>query len=84
LRLILPILVLIASTVAAVREIAVWRSGMLAQQRTPDRLRAALAYAPEDATIWRLLGIALLQSDADAAQNAFAARLPRTATKLTP
>lgn len=62
---------------AALREISVWRSDIIAQQRTPERLSAALAYTPADAAKWRQLGMAQLQSSLDSAASAF-----RQAVKL--
>ena len=58
---------------------AVWRSNIVAQEQTPDNLRAALVHTPDDATRWRALGIAVLETEAYSAERAL-----RKAIELNP
>src|SRR5271165_1789978 len=57
--------VAVLCALSAMREVTVWRGAWMAREQTPERLRAALVYTPDDATKWRQLGIALLRKGSD-------------------
>ncbi|MGA2595864.1 MAG: hypothetical protein ABSH09_02515 [Bryobacteraceae bacterium] len=57
--------VAVLCSLSARREADVWRSDWIAREQTPQRLRAALVYAPGDATKWRELGVLLLRKGMD-------------------
>jgi hypothetical protein len=64
---------------AAVRQFQTGRAGLLANPRTPEALREALRYAPDDPAKWRQLGLALIRAKSDSALPAL-----ETAVKLAP
>lgn len=70
-RILLFLCAAVACSIAAVRELYVWRSDLRAKDSTPEHLALALTDTPSDAGKWRQLGIALLQQQPEASAAAF-------------
>ena len=64
---------------AAYRQFNVAQAERFAQARTPEGLMQATRYAPDDASKWRQLGVALIRTQSDGAMAAL-----QTAVQLAP